>query len=110
MTYYIIGVFGILVGLYALIKVEVPFLRLGSLIPVLVGMYSLTVPTQQAMMDKDNKVKLVEAKKIASCKLIEENINNGFFQSNTNKLDCDGVIRNIPVSEYDTLMEKLKGK
>jgi hypothetical protein len=37
-------------------------------------------------------------------KPIEINIDNGFFNSNTNKLNCDGVIVNIPTDEYERLV------
>ncbi|HHR6502994.1 TPA: hypothetical protein ACS8CD_003561 [Providencia alcalifaciens] len=34
------------------------------------------------------------------CQLIETNIDNGLFQSNTNKLKCGDVIENVTVVEY----------
>lgn len=40
---------------------------------------------------------------LTKCKPIEINIDNGFFNSNTNKLNCDGVIVNIPTDEYERL-------
>lgn len=46
----------------------------------------------------DEDVKYGE--KLSSCKMIEENAFNGSFNENVNKIDCDGVITNIPVSTY----------
>ena len=36
-----------------------------------------------------------------NCTLIEENINNGFFSSNTNKLQCGKTIKNITTDSYN---------
>lgn len=38
------------------------------------------------------------------CQLIETNIDNGVFQSNTNKLQCGEVIENVTVSDYQSAM------
>lgn len=38
---------------------------------------------------------------VEQCKLIEGNVDNGFFSSNTNKLSCDGSIINVTVSDYN---------
>jgi len=110
MIFYVIGAILILGALYFLGKREQPtFLRIGVLIPLIVGVFFLTYPKQQEMADKNNNKTLSEAKKIASCKLIEENINNGLFQENTNKLDCNGVIKNIPVGKYDEYISIANG-
>lgn len=45
------------------------------------------------------------AKKIMSCKMIEENINNGFLAAKTNRIKCGDVIKNIDVSDYDEAKE-----
>ncbi|MBF0693178.1 hypothetical protein IR150_17050 [Providencia alcalifaciens] len=37
---------------------------------------------------------------VLQCQLIETNIDNGLFQSNTNKLKCGDVIENVTVDEY----------
>lgn len=42
------------------------------------------------------------------CKLLEVNIDNGFFSSATNKLNCDGTIVNIDKYNYDELVSKYK--
>ncbi|HDU8496454.1 TPA: hypothetical protein RG419_003136 [Morganella morganii] len=42
------------------------------------------------------------------CKLLEVNVDNGFFSSATNKLNCDGTIVNINKSDYDDLVSKYK--
>lgn len=39
------------------------------------------------------------------CQLIETNIDNGLFQSNTNKLKCGDVIENVTVSDYKEAIE-----
>ncbi|EPN9163532.1 hypothetical protein ACT4EA_004806 [Escherichia coli] len=36
----------------------------------------------------------------SQCKLMEENSHNGSFSENVNKIECKGVIKNIPVSTY----------
>ncbi|MCY0603658.1 hypothetical protein [Klebsiella pneumoniae] len=43
-------------------------------------------------------------KELSACKIVEENAYNGTFNDNVNKIDCDGVIKNIPVSTYNKLM------
>lgn len=45
---------------------------------------------------------------LKQCKLLEVNIDNGFFSSATNKLSCDGTIVNIDKSDYDNLVSKYK--
>ncbi|VUS88098.1 hypothetical protein SB6424_05478 [Klebsiella pasteurii] len=35
------------------------------------------------------------------CKLLEVNIPTGTFTDSVNKLDCAGIIINVPVSQYD---------
>ncbi|MCY0801947.1 hypothetical protein N0398_13000 [Providencia rettgeri] len=42
------------------------------------------------------------------CQLIETNIDNGIFQSNTNKLKCGDVIENVTVSDYKEAIEAYK--
>ncbi|MGX2015063.1 hypothetical protein [Providencia huashanensis] len=44
------------------------------------------------------------------CKLIEGNIDNGFFSSNTNRLSCNGSILNVTVSDYDKAIETYLSK
>lgn len=44
------------------------------------------------------------------CKLIEGNINNGFFSSNTNRLSCNGSILNVTVADYDKAIETYLSK
>ena len=38
---------------------------------------------------------------VTKFKPIEINIDNGFFKSHTNKLNCDGVIVNVSKDEYE---------
>lgn len=49
------------------------------------------------------------AKKIMSCKMVEENINNGFLAAKTNRIKCGDVIKNIDVSDYDKAKEIAAG-
>lgn len=39
------------------------------------------------------------------CQLIETNIDNGLFQSNTNKLKCGDVIENVTVEKYQEAIQ-----
>jgi|GEM_PF-2080640 len=39
------------------------------------------------------------------CQLIETNIDNGLFQSKTNKLKCGDVIENVTVDEYQQAIQ-----
>ncbi|EDW1524478.1 hypothetical protein LJM46_004682 [Escherichia coli] len=41
---------------------------------------------------------------IKDCKLLEVAHYNGFWEAKTNKLDCNGVIYNVPTSDYDNAM------
>lgn len=43
------------------------------------------------------------------CQLIETNIDNGLFQSNTNKLKCGDVIENVTVDEYQQAIQSYQG-
>ncbi|EOE1546025.1 hypothetical protein ACJ9E6_004104 [Providencia rettgeri] len=45
---------------------------------------------------------------LSECQLIETNIDNGFFQSNTNKLKCGDVIENVSVDEYQEAIKAYK--
>lgn len=36
------------------------------------------------------------------CRLIETNIDNGFFSNKTNRLDCNGTINNVDVFDYNS--------
>ena len=57
--------------------------------------------------DKPTPGEISQAKQLTSCRMIEENINNGFLSENTNKLDCGGVIRNVSVSDYQHALDIL---
>lgn len=37
----------------------------------------------------------------SQCKLLEENSYNGTFSENVNKIECKGLIKNIPISTYN---------
>ncbi|EOL0290252.1 hypothetical protein RS217_RS21540 [Escherichia coli] len=58
---------------------------------------SIMIPTYN-----DEDIKAGEA--LAACKIVEENAYNGLFSDNVNKIDCDGIIKNIPVNTYNKLM------
>nr|WP_276591094.1 hypothetical protein [Escherichia coli] len=58
---------------------------------------SILIPTYN-----DEDIKAGEA--LAACKIVEENAYNGLFSDNVNKIDCDGIIKNIPVNTYNKLM------
>lgn len=38
---------------------------------------------------------------LSQCKMIEQNAYNGSFSENVNKIECNGIIKNIPVSSYN---------
>lgn len=40
------------------------------------------------------------------CKLLEVNIPTGTFTDSVNKLDCAGIIINVPVSQYDAYISQ----
>ena len=58
---------------------------------------SIMIPTYN-----DEDIKAGEA--LDACKIVEENAYNGLFSDNVNKIDCDGIIKNIPVNTYNKLM------
>lgn len=37
----------------------------------------------------------------SQCTLLEENSYNGTFSENVNKIECKGLIKNIPISSYN---------
>lgn len=66
---------------------------------VLVSLITSCFCMSYALMNPNDSSKdLID---ISQCKLLEENNYNGIFSENTNKLDCNGVIKNVPISEYD---------
>lgn len=36
------------------------------------------------------------------CRMIETNIDNGFFSNKTNRLDCNGIINNVDAFDYNS--------
>ncbi|HII1895570.1 TPA: hypothetical protein ACYZV4_004552 [Escherichia coli] len=58
---------------------------------------SIMIPTYN-----DEDIKAGEV--LSACKIVEENAYNGTFNENVNKINCDGVIKNIPVSTYNKLI------
>lgn len=56
-------------------------------------------------VDEPNRNKNVEFYNFfKECKLLEVAHYNGFGEAKTNKLDCNGVIYNVPTSDYDNAM------
>ncbi|MEY0728937.1 hypothetical protein AB7254_16800 [Providencia rettgeri] len=102
MTIIIIVIVVILLGIVVLglIKAgEAEFVTKGAVILfVLVLIFIFSLP---------DKAKDTEKGKYYStqCQLIETNIDNGLFQSNTNKLKCGDVIENVTVSDYKEAIE-----
>ncbi|WP_405471185.1 hypothetical protein ACGTI2_21015 (plasmid) [Morganella morganii] len=45
---------------------------------------------------------------LKQCRLTETDIDNGFFSSATNKLNCDGTIVNVKKSDYDKSVSEYK--
>lgn len=57
----------------------------------------------------DEKVTALN-RELPSCKLIEENVYDGIFYGYVNKVNCNGVTKNIAVSDYQKVMAILKDK
>lgn len=54
----------------------------------------------------DKKTLITQGKLYTNeCKPIEINVNNGFFKSNTNKINCHGVLINVEKSKYDSAID-----
>lgn len=51
---------------------------------------------------KDERQRLYQLYK--ECMVIEVNHYNGFFEDNSNKLNCNGTIYNVSTSDYDDVM------
>lgn len=65
-----------------------------------------------ASMSYDSEQKLVDSGKYytENCVLIEENIDNGFFSKNTNKLQCGETLKNVTVNDYNNAIDAYKKK
>lgn len=50
----------------------------------------------------ETELKSLGFKYSKECKLIETNIDNGLFSANTNKIECNGVIDNVNMDDYNT--------
>ncbi|EHM4620406.1 hypothetical protein KGK29_004552 [Salmonella enterica] len=51
---------------------------------------------------------ILNGKTWSQCKMTEKNAYNGAFSENVNKLECHGIIYNIPVSDYYKAIEAYK--
>ena len=80
----------VFVGLTDILYKVIPLILLGVTTMFFMGKF--------LSYDKESSKNLID---ISQCKLLEENNYNGIFSENTNKLDCNGVIKNVPISEYD---------
>lgn len=49
-------------------------------------------------------------KEIPSCSTIEENVDKGIFYGKVNRVNCSGVVKDIPVSDYINAIAVLKDK
>lgn len=65
------------------------------------GMVIGYIDNQESLPDKGHYYQ-------SECQLIETNIDNGLFQSNTNKLKCGDVIENVTVDEYQEAIKAYK--
>ncbi len=63
------------------------------------GLVTLNMDSEPTTEEYEN------AKKIMACKIVEENINNGFLAAKANKMKCGDVIKNIDVSDYEKAKE-----
>ncbi|HDP7352212.1 TPA: hypothetical protein P6484_004300 [Escherichia coli] len=44
---------------------------------------------------------IIQGKALTQCRLVEENAPHGAFSEAVNKVNCGGVIKNIPVSDFN---------
>ncbi|HGY1116988.1 TPA: hypothetical protein ACNUX9_003863 [Providencia rettgeri] len=65
------------------------------------GMVIDYIDNQKSLTDKGQYY-------LSECQLIETNIDNGLFQSNTNKLKCGDAIENVSVDEYQEAIKAYK--
>lgn len=73
----------------------------GFLLPILI---ILAFTSYSLGLDKREKISAGDYY-TNKCKLIETNISNGFLSSNTNRLDCNGVIENVNVDDYNSAIK-----
>jgi len=97
----------IIIGLLGFFTSESMF---GKSTALLIFMVSGVLVYSDIYLPTYTEQEVSNAKMIANCKLKEENVPHGLFVQNTNKLDCNGVIKNIPVSDYDKAIEMSKNQ
>lgn len=87
---------GLILVMYALVKRKDTLFTYSALSIVFGFAITLTLIVVPSYNDEDVSNGLNWSK----CKIIEENAFNGSFSENVNKLSCDGMVKNIPVSIY----------
>lgn len=84
---------------------------IGGLISLFYFIISISsLPAYLTKYNKETNVTLVKEGEyyIQNCTLVEENINNGFFEENTNKLQCGKTLKNITVNQYNSAINAYK--
>ncbi|WP_241576734.1 hypothetical protein [Rosenbergiella collisarenosi] len=100
--FHVIGIAVIIVGVFTLFD-EFGF----GAVMILAGIVLFFGNEIIDSLDDPTPQQIEDARALSKCKLIEENIPHGYFSSNTNRLNCNGVIKNIPTSDYNQSMELL---
>lgn len=71
----------------------------GSLLLAAISFSALLVMYGSVPVYNDNDI--IQGKALTQCRLVEENALPGAFSEAVNKVNCDGVIKNIPVSDFN---------
>ncbi len=95
---------GIVLVIYALAKRKDTLLTYSALSVVVGFAMMLTLIIVPSYNDQDVSNGLNWSK----CKIIEENAFHGSFSENVNKLSCNGMVKNIPISIYQKSLYAFK--
>lgn len=76
--------------LFEISAISITFLLAALIVIILIPSYN----------DDD----ISDGRMLTQCKMIEQNAYNGSFSENVNKVECNGIIKNIPVSSYNKAM------
>jgi len=79
-----------------------------SLVFFVILLISMPANLTQAGRNANSELVMQGKYYIENCTLIEENINNGLFSDNTNKLQCGKTIKNITTSSYNNAVNAYK--